>query len=83
MPDNQDDRDVNRSDELETFRTEYRSLIGRAIVSGLINPHPGGLGGLGGILIAFGKDYDQNTGNYKQVGSGNHQQNSGNYDQSP
>ena len=63
--------------ELETFRTEFRTLIGRAIISGLIHPH----GGLGGLLVK-GPDYDQDsTGDYNQSGGGNHNQTGGNYTQ--
>ena len=61
--------------ELETFRTEFRRLVGGAIVEGLIEPTM--------TLANVGKatDYDQNsTGNYTQVGGG-HDQVGGNYDQ--
>ena len=77
---------VKQEEELETFRTEYRTLVGRAIIGGLINPNPGGVGGrggLGGELFLKAPDYDQDSGDYTQSGGGNHDQNSGNYNQSP
>lgn len=83
--DKQQDLEKKRK-ELETFRTEYRTLIGRAIVSGLLTPHAGGVGGFGGIGGSFflkGPDYDQDSGDYTQSGGGSHEQNSGSYTQSP
>lgn len=71
--------------ELETFRTEYRSLIGRAIISGLISPNPGGVGGIGGIgrdIFLRAPNYDQDGGDYTQNNGGGHTQDSGgNYNQ--
>ena len=74
--------DPPKNDELETFRTEYRRLIGGAMISGLITPRV--VGSISDFKLVGGggleKDYDQNSGNYTQIG-GNDQQNSGNYDQ--
>lgn len=70
---------ADRSSELETLRTEYRSLIGRAIIGGLIFPRPGTIGD-----FFAGTDYDQDsTGDYNQSGGGNHNQTGGNYTQAP
>jgi hypothetical protein len=65
-------------DELETLRTEFRTLVGRGIVAGLIRPG----GGFDNFLLKA-PNYDQNSGNYNQSGGGNHEQNSGDYTQSP
>lgn len=70
-------------DELETLRAEYRTLIGRAIIAGLVKPRASGLGGIGSDLLLAAPDYNQDTGDYIQSGGGDHQQNSGNYTQSP
>ena len=64
--------------ELESLRTEFRTLVGRAIVAGLIRP----AGGFDSFLLKP-PNYDQNSGNYNQTGGGNHEQNSGDYTQSP
>jgi hypothetical protein len=66
------------SQELETLRTEFRTLIGRAVVAGLIRPG----GGFGNLLLAPA-DYDQDSGNYDQTGGNYLQDSSGNYTQAP
>jgi hypothetical protein len=64
--------------ELESLRTEFRTIVGRAIVAGLIRP----AGGFDNFLLK-GPNYDQDTGSYNQSGGGSHEQNSGDYTQSP
>jgi hypothetical protein len=71
---------TRKRNERESLRAEYRTLIGRAIIAGLIT-HRGSASGLD--LVLDGPDYDQDTGDYTQSGGGDHQQNSGNYTQSP
>jgi hypothetical protein len=68
--------DDEKKQELETLRTELRTIVGRAIVSGLISPGGGGFYGL------F-RDYEQAGGDYTQSDGGNHiQDGGGNYTQS-
>lgn len=82
MADTRDPKDEGKKEELKTFQTEYRRLIGGAIINGLITPRVAGsitditIGDDGGLA----KDYDQDSGNYTQL-AGDHEQNSGNYDQ--
>lgn len=70
----------DKRDELETLRTEYRTLIGRAIIAGLITPSSGAIGR---DLFLAAPDYNQDTGDYVQSGGGDHEQNAGDYTQSP
>lgn len=62
--------------ELEAFRTEFRRLVGGAIVNGLVDPTMT----LANVAAAQ-TSYDQSGGgNYTQVG-GDHDQGGGSYDQ--
>ncbi len=63
--------------ELEAFSSEFRKMVGGAIVNGLINPTI--------VLpnLRAAADYSQDsTGNYTQSGGGNHNQTGGDYNQS-
>lgn len=62
--------------KLKTFRTEYRRLIGTAIIDGLITP--------GGLDPAASQGHDQNgNGGYTQIGNVDYDQNGGgDYNQS-
>lgn len=58
------------SKKLQTFRTEYRKLIGSAIIDGLISPDGPG-------TVAF-QGHDQNgNGGYTQIGDVDYDQNGG------
>lgn len=72
-------RRPSKKGQLEKVRSEYRALVGQAIIEGLISADANGLRSLG----LAGPDYDQDTGDYTQSGGGDHQQNGGNYTQSP
>jgi hypothetical protein len=72
------ERKRGENQELESLRTEFRTLIGRAVVAGLIRPS----GGFGSLMFKPA-DYDQEMGNYDQSGGNYLQDSSGNYTQGP
>jgi len=59
--------------DMKSKSVEARSVIGNAILEGLIRP--------GGILFTEGGDYNQGDGGYTQSGGGDHTQGSGDYNQ--
>ena len=63
-------RKPSSKNELESFRTEYRKLVGGAIIQGLITPSDL-TGGIGALL----------KNNHDQDGNGPYTQNGGDYDQ--
>jgi hypothetical protein len=71
-------RDAGKDDKkLQAFRTEYRKLIGTAIIEGLIDPSAA----LAGFGPAASSNHDQNGGGYTQNG-GDYDQYTGDYNQS-
>jgi hypothetical protein len=72
--------DQRRAKQVETFRTEYRKLIGGAIIEGLISPETA-LPNVAVAAVRSSYGQDNNPGNYTQI-NGDHDQVNGNYDQS-